>query len=204
VVVAHATVRGGVLGGGERDAQTIFEYSVPATVFPSSASYVALGHLHRLQQLPAPAPVWYPGSPIAVDFGEEADTKHVLVVEASPGVPAKVRAVPLVSPRVLRTVRGTVAELEAQAPDVGAALLRVVVTERARAGLADEVRRVLPNVLEVRVERSDDRGPGPRGPQGRTPHELFAAYLTEQEIDDPRLQCLFADLLDVELSRGSG
>ena len=205
VVVAHATVRGGVLGGGERDAQTIFEYSVPATVFPPSASYVALGHLHRLQQLPAPAPVWYPGSPIAVDFGEEADTKHVLVVEASPGAPAKVRAVPLASPRVLRTVRGTVAELAAQAPDLGDALLRVVVTERARAGLADEVRHVLPNALEVRVERSDgDRGPGPRGPQGRTPHELFAAYLTELEIDDPRLHSLFADLLDVELSRGSG
>ena len=49
VVVAHATVRGGVLGGGERDAQTIFEYSVPATVFPPSVSYVALGHLHRLR-----------------------------------------------------------------------------------------------------------------------------------------------------------
>jgi hypothetical protein len=64
---------------------------------------------------------------------------------------------------------------------------------------------VLPNALDVRVERSDlDRAPGPRGPQGRTPHELFAAYLTEQEIDDPRLHRLFADLLDIELSRGGG
>ena len=64
---------------------------------------------------------------------------------------------------------------------------------------------MLANALEVRVERADDgRGPAPRGPQGRTPHELFAAYLTEQEIDDPRLDRLFADLLDVELSRSSG
>ncbi|MGH9337941.1 MAG: metallophosphoesterase family protein, partial [Vicinamibacteria bacterium] len=47
VLLAHAMVHGGVLGGGERQAHTVFEYSVPATAFPASLHYAALGHLHR-------------------------------------------------------------------------------------------------------------------------------------------------------------
>ena len=34
--------------------------------------------------------------------------------------------------------------------------------------------------------------------EGRTPHELFDAYLAEEEIDDARLSALFAELLDAE------
>ena len=56
LVMSHITCLGGSFGGGERSAQSIFEYSVPAGVFPVSAHYVALGHLHRRQALPAPAP----------------------------------------------------------------------------------------------------------------------------------------------------
>ena len=37
VVMAHLTVTGGQLGGGEREAQSIFEYYVPATAFPATA-----------------------------------------------------------------------------------------------------------------------------------------------------------------------
>jgi exonuclease SbcD len=56
VVVAHCTIVGGKTGGGEREVQTIFDYWVDATAFPLSAHYVALGHLHRTQQLPGAAP----------------------------------------------------------------------------------------------------------------------------------------------------
>src|SRR6185312_11339004 len=73
-------------GGGERSAQSIFEYSVPASVFPVSAHYVALGHLHRRQTLPAPAPVHYSGAPLAVAFGEQDNTSVVGLVAAAPGI----------------------------------------------------------------------------------------------------------------------
>lgn len=53
LVMAHLTCTGGAFGGGERAAQSIFEYHVPASVFPVEAHYVALGHLHRRQALPA-------------------------------------------------------------------------------------------------------------------------------------------------------
>jgi exonuclease SbcD len=31
---------------------------------------------------------------------------------------------------------------------------------------------------------------------GRSPRELFGDYLTEENIDDPRLTAMFAELLD--------
>ncbi len=132
LLMSHLTCIGGTLGGGERSAQSIFEYSVPAAIFPVSAHYVALGHLHRRQSLPAPCPVHYSGSPIAIDFGEQGNTSVVCLVEASPSVPARVTDVPVTSGRRLRTVRGTLGELEAQAASLRDDYLRVWLRERPR------------------------------------------------------------------------
>ncbi len=57
LMTAHLTCTGGAFGGGERMAQSIFEYHVPAAIFPIDTHYVALGHLHRRQELPAGCPV---------------------------------------------------------------------------------------------------------------------------------------------------
>jgi exonuclease SbcD len=198
VVAAHCFVRGGALGGGERDAQTIFDYSVEGIHFPASANYVALGHLHRTQRMNAPAPAWYAGSPIQVDFGEEDDVKHVLLVDAAPGVPAKVETRRLTTPWSLRTVRGTLDEVHALADSVGEAWLRVVLTEPARAGLADDVRALLPRAVDVRVApplAPADDAPHTRR-RGRTPRELFDEYLAGEGIEDARVLRLFEQLYD--------
>ncbi len=204
LLVAHCMVRGGVTGGGERDAQTAFEpYWLSAAAFPPSLAYGALGHLHLAQRVPSGAPVWYSGAPVQVDFGEAGAGKHVLVVDVTATTPARVREVPLRTGTELRTVTGTVAELEAlAATDPDDAWLRVRVDGPGRAGLADDVRRWLgERVVEVRVLGDRERvGPGMATREGRTPHDLFAAYLAEQEIDDPRLATLFAELLDAETS----
>ena len=47
LVMAHATLLGGRCGGGEREVQTSLDYELPASMFPVTAHYVALGHLHR-------------------------------------------------------------------------------------------------------------------------------------------------------------
>jgi len=204
VVVAHAMVRGGRLGGGERDAQTIEDYYVDPTAFPASAHYVALGHLHRTQELPGAAPIWYSGSPIQVDFGEGGDDKHAIIVEATAGAPAMVRPVPLDHVRRLRTLEGTLAELRVRAGGAGDDLLRVVVKEPARAGLADDVRALLPNAVDIRIAApaADDEEAAPSR-AGLSPHQLFAAYLESQGVDDERVVRLFARLLD-EAVGGAG
>jgi DNA repair protein SbcD/Mre11 len=91
LVVAHGTLAGGRLGGGEREAQTIFSYYFEPTAFPAATQYAALGHLHRRQQMAGPCPIWYAGAPIAVDFGDEDNTPGALTVTLEPGAPAVVR-----------------------------------------------------------------------------------------------------------------
>src|SRR5690606_15183619 len=113
--------------------QSIFEYHVPSSVFPVSAHYVALGHLHRRQSIPAHCPVHYSGAPFPVDFGEQDNTHVALLVEASPGVPARITDLPISAGRRLRTVEGTVEQIVAG--DHGDDFLRVVVTQPAYAGL---------------------------------------------------------------------
>jgi DNA repair protein SbcD/Mre11 len=202
LVMSHLTCIGGVFGGGERSAQSIFEYSVPATIFPVSAHYVALGHLHRRQSLPAHCPVHYSGSPIAVDFGEQDNTSMVCLVEASPAVPARITEVPITSGRRLRTVRGTLAELEAQAGSFGEDYLRVFLREPARAGLRDDTTAVLPNALEVRIDpefaapsRAAAR-PDAASAALPAPGQLFAEFCAAEQVKDERVAALFATLHD--------
>ena len=201
ILAAHLAARGGVKGGGERDAQLTEAYWVDPADFPPAAHYVALGHLHRTQSLASGAPAWYCGSPLQLDFGETENQPGVLLVEASPDVPATVERVPLTAGRRLRTLTGTVAELAARAGTTGDDFLRVFVAEPARSGLAEEVRELFPDAVDVRVVHDEDAEEAAAEASrraGRTPQELFAEYLAGQNVADPRLEALFARLLDEE------
>lgn len=196
LVVAHLMVAGGTPGGGERSAHTIFDYAVSAQAFDGSLSYVALGHLHRPQQVPAAGPIWYSGSPLQMDFGETGDRKAVLLVEAEPGVPARVREIPLDEGRRLVRLRGTLEQVAALQQEVGDAYLRVELEEIARVGLADEVRELFPNAVDVAVVVPEEaRTTAAPVRLGRPPHELFAEYLTQKNALDGRLVSLFDELM---------
>ena len=204
LAVTHLMVAGGTLGGGERSAHTIFDYAVAAAAFPASAHYVALGHLHRAQKVPAGAPVHYSGSPLQLDFGETADTKSVTLVDATAGKPAEVETIPLTAGRRLRTLRGTLEDLEAQAGTTGDDYLRVIVRGERRAGLADLVRDWYPHAVDVAMETPAEAAPDPGAARGlsRSPHELFAEYLAGQGAQDERVLALFDELLDAAGSPG--
>ena len=191
LLAAHCFVPGGRLGGGERDAQVANEYGVDAVHFPAAANYIALGHLHRAQHVDAAAAAWYAGSPVQLDFGETDDLKQVLLIETAPGVPARVQARALSNGWSLRTVHGTFEELRAL--DTGDAWLRVVVREPARAGLADDVRAMLPRAVDVRIERPEPSEATPQlaSRRGRSAHDLFADYLALEGVEDERVLRLF-------------
>jgi DNA repair protein SbcD/Mre11 len=207
IVMAHATLLGGRRGGGERDMQTSFDYELSASLFPASAHYVALGHLHRQQEIAGPCPTFYSGSPLPIDFGEEANEPVVLIIEAAPGIRADTRPVPVVGGQRLRTLRGTLDQVVAEGELVGDAYFRVILAEPSRAGLGDEVRAKLPNTLEVQLDDAHRPRPGVRNSDrpsraGRSPAELFAAYLEEEGVADPRVTAMFAELLD-EVTSGA-
>jgi DNA repair protein SbcD/Mre11 len=199
LVTTHATLLGGRWGGGERSVQ-LLGYEVPPDAFPSSTHYAALGHLHRYQQIDGPCPIAYSGSPIALDFGEEANEPVALVVHATPDSRAQIRPVPLKGGRPLATLRGTLDEVVAAGEEAGDAFLRVILTQKASAGLADRVREKLPNTLDVQIDEKFRAGTGTGGVTrsriGRSPTDLFADFLAEKEIEDPRLGAMFGELLD--------
>jgi exonuclease SbcD len=101
----------------------------------------------------------------------------------------------------LRTIAGTMAELAALAGEVGDAWLRVVVDERTRAGLADEVRELLPRAIDIRVSSPRERGRDTERGQshGRSPHDLFTTYLELRGVDDANVERLFSQLYEEEL-----
>ena len=100
--------------------------------------------------------------------------------------------VPITAGRRLRTVTGTVAELLARAAELQGDYLRVQVREKARAGLREELQDALPNALEVRIDpefaAAVNAGSAGASHAGRTPGELFADYLAERQVDDPRVR----------------
>ncbi|MFC4122581.1 exonuclease SbcCD subunit D [Nonomuraea zeae] len=196
LVTTHGTLPGGAFGGGEREAQSIFSYYFEPTAFPPTTQYAALGHLHRRQQIAGPCPIWYSGSPLAVDFGEEGNTPGALLVEVTPGRPAVVEELTFGSARKLRTVRGTLEELEALEP--GDDWLKVIVEEKPRVGLADDVRDLLPGSVDVMLDERFRPVPATRkgGTAGRSPRELFREYLTATGRHDDQVADLFDRLYD--------
>ena len=82
------------------------------------------------------------------------------------------------------------------------AFLKVRVREKLRVGLADEVRALFPGAVDVVVETGAGGGPGTTADgdetrlEGRSPAELFGAYLAQAGVEDPRLGALFDELLE--------
>jgi exonuclease SbcD len=199
VLLSHLTVYGAVAGGGERTAH-IFGYAIPTSLFPGHLSYVALGHLHRQQKMPHSSPVWYSGSPLQLDFGEVADQKGALLVKAEPGRPASVEELPLRSGRRLMELAGTLEQVLTRADETEGAYVKVVLRESARVGLADEVREAIPDAVEVVLDNPVERKTTAERRQALDPSEAFARYLADNDAADPRVEALFAELLDEAMS----
>ncbi len=159
VLMAHLFTDGAIPGGGEHQITIGIEYAISPSRLPATASYVALGHVHRPQSvLGAPSPTRYAGSLLQLDFGETEQTKSVSIVEASPGKPAKVREVALSSGRRLVDLEGTFDEVLANGANLAEAYLRVFVdTDGPVPGIAEQIRDALPNAVDVslRYERRD-------------------------------------------------
>jgi exonuclease SbcD len=201
LIVAHLTVAAAKLGGGERQAHTIFGYHVPANIFPTDAHYVALGHLHREQKVSGPCPTYYSGSPILIDFGEEDNVPSVSMIEARAGSPATVDTQKLTSPRGMRTLRGNRDVLMKLKDSVGDDFLRIEIEEKPTPGLADEIRDTFPNAVDVRISEDEPVQTSNRLDLAKlaAPRDLFVEYLEDSEIQNAALVSLFDTLVEEAL-----
>jgi len=71
-------------------------------VLPQAIQYVALGHLHRYQNIGMhQQPAVYSSAPLAYSFSEAGQQKYVVLAEIEPGKPAEVSRIPLKSGKPL-------------------------------------------------------------------------------------------------------
>jgi DNA repair protein SbcD/Mre11 len=116
-LVAHFLVGGAKVHGhgaprGERELHMGEAYAATAEAIPPGPQYVALGHIHAPQRVPgAKVPAEYAGSLLELDFGEAGEQKRVVIVDVEPGLPARVRPVPLSAGRRLLRPHGSWDEL---------------------------------------------------------------------------------------------
>jgi exonuclease SbcD len=179
VVLAHMFIAGAQPGGSEREITIGSDYAVSPGRLPGTASYVALGHIHKPQKVRgAGSDARYCGSLLQLDFGEKGQKKSVNVVDVYPGVPPKVKQVSIDAGRKLVDVAGTLDDLPGLATTTGDAYLRVSLSlDEPVPGIADRVREVLPNALDVRLVLPDeDVRPFEPSLRGLGPKEQFVSY----------------------------
>lgn len=153
VVVAHAFVVGGQASESERSIDVGGVDSVPASVF-AGVDYVALGHLHRPQEVAGPrgTTLRYSGSPLRYSLSEMSQTKSVTLVDVESGGVVRTELLELRQPRRMAEIRGELSEL---LNDPALAVhceswLRVIVTDRSRPDeLYTRVRSRFPHALHV-------------------------------------------------------
>ena len=142
ILMLHTTLDGGLLSNSEHSFHVSNSYCLDPQSFPSSAQYVALGHLHKPQELGSAPPVQYSGSIIQLDFGEAGEQKRVNLIEVSPGKPAKVQHIALSSGKTLKNIRTDLENLERKLEELKGFVghVKVVVQlENAMPGLKDRI-----------------------------------------------------------------
>lgn len=85
--------------------------AVPASRFPNSYQYLALGHLHRPQIIGGKEHIRYSGSPFAFSFSEWKDEKQIIVFELSDNTIKQITQVPTPIRRRLLKFSGTKSEI---------------------------------------------------------------------------------------------
>ncbi|AWR85977.1 metallophosphoesterase family protein [Meiothermus taiwanensis] len=164
LLMAHLTVEGGQLGGGEFTFHTTNSYAIPKSAFPLSLSYVALGHLHRQQQVCEAPVAWYAGSLIQLDFGEsENSNQGALIVELEPGQQPQIHPIRARWGRPLKTFRLSRETLDRRWEEIRTfpGYSKIVIEGPGNAALRERLFKELPDLLEVEFHTPEVEVKGP-------------------------------------------
>lgn len=191
LLMLHTHLVGAVFSGSERQVHLGDEWAATPQALPAQAQYVALGHIHRPQRVEAaPAPAFYAGSPLQLDFGEAGEKKSWRLVDVRAGQPAHVEAVPYRGGRRLVRVSADLPTLEADAERLRRedALLWVRVPLLfPDSELNAKVRQLLPNAVKVEASlpAPTDAAASDRPPTGASERELFRAFYRSRKGGEP-------------------
>ena len=205
VLTGHLTTVGATASESVREIYVGALEAFPSNAFPP-ADYIALGHIHRPQQVGGQAHIRYSGSPLALSFDECGQQKEMLLVEFDAQGQASATPLPVPDFQPMATVTCTLAQAPAA---LAAAAARgtderpvwLEVTIREDDYLSDLPARVqalcdgLP-VEALRIRRARDKRESAlvAAPLETLdelgPAAVFARRLALEEIDEARQQAL--------------
>jgi len=175
--------------------------------------YVALGHIHKHQDLNAghQPPVVYPGSIERIDFGEERERKGFVVADIAVGEATyrfiPVHARPFVTIRVEAAGDDPTAQVldEISRHDVAGAVVRIIIEtseEKAQFIVEREIRRALADAhyisaIRKDVERRYRQRLGGQSPESLTPPEALRRYLEAKDTPPERINKLLEYAQDI-------
>jgi exonuclease SbcD len=183
IIMAHLTVAKAKRAYSEVDYYTQAIYRLPLQTLPAQAQYIALGHIHKPQQIPYIVPTAYSGSLIQLDFGEVEEEKGFNLITVEPGNPAQVEFKPLSCQKPLMVVRCQESEIEntLEAYQDQPGFLKVIVElETPIVGLSEKVRKICPQALMVEAQYKTPKADTPtQEMQPFDPVDAFRHYWQE-------------------------
>lgn len=85
IAMGHLFAMGVETSEGEREIQIGNLAGISGSTFGNYFKYVALGHIHKPQQIKGSQPIFYSGSPIPLSFSERNDEKRILIIDTDKG-----------------------------------------------------------------------------------------------------------------------
>lgn len=112
IAMGHLFAAGVTTSDSERDIQIGNKALFNALHFDTHYSYMALGHIHKPQQVKSTIPTYYSGSPLALSFSEREDNKRILLLDTNNGWEPRSIEIPKI--RKLLHIKGNRVEIEKQ------------------------------------------------------------------------------------------
>ena len=186
VLVAHQFVTGASRTESE-DISVGGLDNVDASVF-AGFDYVALGHIHRAQNIGTSGVIRYCGTPLKYSFSEAKDEKTVTIVDLGKKGEVSVRTAPLMPKREMREIRGTYEQLMTKENYEGTQTddyLHITLTdENDIADAVSRLRVVYPNLMKLDYDNQRTRTTGiidgAADAERRTPLDLLEELFEKQ------------------------
>ena len=161
--------------------------NVDAGVF-GPFDYVALGHIHRAQNIGTSGVIRYCGTPLKYSFSEAKDEKTVTIVDLGKKGEVSVRTAPLMPKREMREIRGTYEQLMTKENYEGTQTddyLHITLTdENDIADAVSRLRVVYPNLMKLDYDNQRTRTTGiidgAADAERRTPLDLLEELFEKQ------------------------
>ena len=196
ILMGHFFIHGSKSGDSERIITVGDTQPIRTNDLPEGADYVALGHLHRPQEITGNScPIIYPGSPIPMNFKEAEYEKNVFLIDTGGKGTCNVESVPVPVFRELVRVEGTMDEVLTTAGfgnwkdkyievRVKVDKPEVRMNDRIRQAFESRGGRAL-RVEPIFSDREEDNSISASDIQSKSPAEIFRDFYNKKYGDAP-------------------